>query len=168
VPPFLDLLKFLQESGFTKMQISTPGTIGLAGLLAAKLLQIETSSTYHTSFPEYVENYTRDISLEALTWKYMILFYHSVDEVVVPSKFIARLLHERGLRNRKLLILDRWVDDRSASTPPPRRRLLARHRSSERRGRGQVRLRRARRRREEPRHARRRVPRIARSARTCT
>ncbi len=110
VPPFLELLKFLQERGFTKMQISTPGTVGVAGLMAAKLLQIETSSTYHTSFPEYVEDYTRDISLEALTWKYMILFYHSVDEVVVPSKFVARLLHQRGLRNRKLLVLDRWVD----------------------------------------------------------
>ncbi|MCB9888559.1 MAG: glycosyltransferase [Planctomycetes bacterium] len=110
LPPFLELLKFLQEGGFTKMQISTPGTIGLAGLMAAKLLQIETAATYHTSFPEYVEDYTKDISLEALTWKYMILFYHSVDEVVVPSKFIAKLLHERGLRKRKLLILDRWVD----------------------------------------------------------
>ncbi len=110
IPPFLDLLKFLQEGGFTKMQISTPGAIGVAGLMAAKLLQIETSSTYHTSFPEYVENYTRDVSLEALAWKYMCLFYHSVDEVVVPSKFIARLLHARGMRNRKLLILDRWVD----------------------------------------------------------
>ncbi len=109
-PPFLDLLKYLQESGFTKMQISTPSVIGLSGLLAAKTLQIETAATYHTSFPEYVENYTRDISLEALAWKYMIAFYHSVDEVVVPSKFIARLLHRRGLRNRKLLILDRWVD----------------------------------------------------------
>jgi len=50
------------------------------------------------------------VSLEALAWKYMCLFYHSVDEVVVPSKFIARLLHARGMRNRKLLILDRWVD----------------------------------------------------------
>jgi glycosyltransferase involved in cell wall biosynthesis len=40
----------------------------------------------------------------------MILFYPSVDEVLVPSKFIAKLLHRRGLRNRKLLILDRWVD----------------------------------------------------------
>jgi glycosyltransferase involved in cell wall biosynthesis len=109
-PPFLELLKWLQEEGFTKMQISTPGTVGVAGLLAAKLLQIETAATYHTSFPEYVENYTRDVSLEALTWKYMILFYHAVDEVVVPSKFIARLLHERGLRKRRLLVLDRWVD----------------------------------------------------------
>jgi hypothetical protein len=52
VPPFLELLKYLQESGITKMQISTPGVIGIAGLMAAKLLQIETSSTYHTSFPE--------------------------------------------------------------------------------------------------------------------
>ncbi|MBI1382374.1 MAG: glycosyltransferase [Planctomycetaceae bacterium] len=110
VPPFLELLRYLQESGFHRMQISTPGPLGVAALLAAKLLQIETSATYHTSFPEYVENYTRDISLEALTWKYMILFYHSVDDVVVPSRYIARLLHARGLRKRKLLVLDRWVD----------------------------------------------------------
>lgn len=110
IPSFLGLLRFLQEGGFTKMQISTPGVVGLAGLCAAKLLQIETASTYHTSFPEYVENYTRDISLEALTWKYMVLFYHAVDEVVVPSKFIAQQLHQRGLRKRKLLVLDRWVD----------------------------------------------------------
>jgi glycosyltransferase involved in cell wall biosynthesis len=109
-PPFLDLLRYLQESGFTKMQISTPGIIGLSGLVAAKLLQIETAATYHTSLPEYVENYTRDISLEGLAWKYMLTFYHAVDEVLVPSKFIARLLHKRGLRNRKLLVLDRWVD----------------------------------------------------------
>lgn len=109
-PPLLDLLKYLQEEGFTKMQISTPGLVGLAGLMSAKLLQIETAATYHTSIPEYVENYTKDVSLEAMAWKYMILFYHAVDEMLVPSKFVANLLHKRGLRNRKLLILDRWVD----------------------------------------------------------
>ena len=109
-PPFLELLRYLQEGGFTKMQISTPGVIGLSGMLAAKTLQMQTAATYHTSIPEYVENYTRDLSLEALAWKYMIAFYHAVDEVLVPSKFIAKLLHKRGLRNRKLLILDRWVD----------------------------------------------------------
>lgn len=109
-PPLLELLRYLQESGFTKMQISTPGIIGLTGLAAAKLLQLETAATYHTSVPEYVENYTRDITLEDLAWKYMIVFYHAVDEVLVPSRFIAKLLHKRGLRNRKLLILDRWVD----------------------------------------------------------
>lgn len=110
IPPLLDLLRYVQEGGFTKMQISTPGAIGLAGLLAARTLQIESAATYHTSFPEYVEHYTRDLSLEALAWRYMLVFYHAVDEVLVPSQFIARLLHRRGLRNRKLLILDRWVD----------------------------------------------------------
>ena len=109
-PPLLELLRFLQEGGFTKMQISTPGTIGLAGLLAAKTLQMETAATYHTSIPEYVENYTNDISLEAFAWKYMIAFYHAVDEVLVPSRFIGKLLHKRGLRKRKILVLDRWVD----------------------------------------------------------
>ena len=109
-PPLLELLKYLQEEGFTKMQISTPGTIGLAGLLAAKTLQIETAATYHTNIPEYVENYTRDVSLEALAWKYMMAFYHAVDEVIVPSRSTAKLLHKRGLRKRKILLLDRWVD----------------------------------------------------------
>jgi glycosyltransferase involved in cell wall biosynthesis/predicted metal-dependent phosphoesterase TrpH len=109
-PPLLELLRFLQERGFTKMQLSTPGIMGLAGLFAAKTLQLETSATYHTSIPEYVEDYTKDISLEELAWKYMLAFYHAVDEVLVPSKSIARLLHKRGLRNRKLLVLDRWVD----------------------------------------------------------
>ena len=87
--PFLEFLRFAQESGFTKMQISTPGPVGAAGLTAAKLLGIETSSTYHTSFPEYVEAYTQDISLEAMAWKYMIFFYHAVDEVVVDDVLVA-------------------------------------------------------------------------------
>lgn len=110
IPPLLEMLHYFQESGCTKIQISTPGSVGLSALAAAKTLQLETAATYHTSFPEYVENYTHDISLEELTWKYMMAFYHSVDEVVVPSRFIAKHLHRRGLRNRKLLILDRWVD----------------------------------------------------------
>jgi glycosyltransferase involved in cell wall biosynthesis len=40
----------------------------------------------------------------------MMLFYHAVDEVVVPSRSTAKLLHKRGLRKRKILLLDRWVD----------------------------------------------------------
>ncbi len=108
--PLLELIKYVQEEGFTKMHVSTPGTVGLAGLLTAKILQLPAAATYHTSFPEYVENYTQDKSLEALTWRYMIMFYHAFDEVIVPSKCIAEFLHERGLRNRKLLLLDRWVD----------------------------------------------------------
>lgn len=110
VPPFLDFLQHLQEAGYTKMQISTPGPLGISGLIAAKILQLETSATYHTCFPEYVEDLTRDRRLEALAWRFVIRFYHAVDEVVVPSKFVARLLHERGLRKRSLLVLDRWVD----------------------------------------------------------
>ena len=110
IPPLLDVLRFLQEGGFTKVQISTPGPVGVTGLAAAKVLQIETAATYLTSFPEYVETYTHDVALEGLAWKYMLVFYHMVDEVLVPSRYIAKLLHQRGLRNRKLLILDRWVD----------------------------------------------------------
>ncbi len=108
--PILELLRFLADGGFTRMQISTPGTVGLTGLLAAKTLQIETSSTYHTSFPEYVGKYTGDLTLEELTWRFMLQVYDAVDEVVVPSRFVGNQLRERGLRNQRMLVLDRWVD----------------------------------------------------------
>ena len=74
------------------MQISTPGMVGLTGLLAAKVLQIETAATYHTSVPEYVENYTRDIALEAMAWRYMILFYHAMDEVMYRQAIASRAM----------------------------------------------------------------------------
>ncbi|MEM7205698.1 MAG: glycosyltransferase [Planctomycetota bacterium] len=109
-PPLLELMQFLQDQGATKVQISTPGTVGATGLIAAKILQLETSSTFHTNFPEYVERYTKDIALEAIAWQAAVMFYRWVDELVVPSHWVGRLLRDRGLRDQDMLVLDRWVD----------------------------------------------------------
>ena len=61
-----------------------------------------------------------------------MLFYHAVDEVIVPSRSTAKLLHKRGLRKRKLLLLDRWVDVERFHPAQPHRRLLEEVRHRER------------------------------------
>jgi len=151
LPPLLELMKYLQEEGFTRCRSARPGSSGSPGLAAAKALQIETAATYHTSVPEYVENYTKDVALEALAWQYMILFYHSVDEVLV-----AEQVH-RAPAPQARAAQPQAVDPRSLGRhrplPPrqaPGRVLCEAPRARRRRRAGQVRLRRPRRGREEP------------------
>ncbi len=51
-PPVLQVLDYVQREQFTEIIISTPGPMGLTGLLAAKMLNLRTSGIYHTDFPE--------------------------------------------------------------------------------------------------------------------
>src|SRR5436309_15283162 len=59
-PPILQMLDYIQRERFTEVIISTPGPIGLTALLAAKMLNLQTSGLYHTDFPQYVRILTED------------------------------------------------------------------------------------------------------------
>jgi hypothetical protein len=50
-PPILQMLDYVQRERFTEIIISTPGPVGLTALLAAKMLNLQTSGIYHTDFP---------------------------------------------------------------------------------------------------------------------
>src|SRR5438477_9824492 len=50
-PPILQMLDYVQREQFTEIIISTPGPVGLTALLAAKMLNLQTSGIYHTDFP---------------------------------------------------------------------------------------------------------------------
>src|SRR5437588_178817 len=59
-PPILQILDYIQREKFTEIIISTPGPIGLTGLLAGKMLNLQTSGIYHTDFPQYIRILTED------------------------------------------------------------------------------------------------------------
>jgi hypothetical protein len=50
-PPILDVLNYIEKEGITRIHISTPGTVGLLGLLIARLMNIPVAGTYHTDIP---------------------------------------------------------------------------------------------------------------------
>lgn len=109
-PPILDVIDYFEKEGFTRIHVSTPGTLGLLGLFIAKLMETPISGTYHTDIPQYVRCLTNDVFLEDVAWNYMIWFYNQMAEVMVPSASTRRQLIEKGLPSEKAKPLPRWVD----------------------------------------------------------
>src|SRR6266446_1266510 len=109
-PPILQILDYIQREKFTEIIISTPGPIGLTGLLAGKMLNLQTSGIYHTDIPEYVRILTEDRFLESLAWSYMHWFYGQLDTVFVNSEEYRKCWIDRGFAPEKLKILPRGLD----------------------------------------------------------
>jgi len=109
-PPILRMLDYIQQEGFSEIIISTPGPVGLTALLAAKMLNLQTSGIYHTDFPQYVRILTDDSFLESVAWRFMHWFYGQLDTVFVNSAEYRRSWIARGFAPEKLKILPRGLD----------------------------------------------------------
>jgi glycosyltransferase involved in cell wall biosynthesis len=109
-PPILQMLDYIQRERFTEVIISTPGPVGLTALLAAKMLNLQTSGIYHTDFPQYVRILTEDSFLESVTWRYMHWFYGQLDTVFVNSDEYRQSWIRRGVDPAKLKIFPRGLD----------------------------------------------------------
>jgi glycosyltransferase involved in cell wall biosynthesis len=109
-PPILQMLDYVQRERFTEIIISTPGPVGLTALLAAKMLNLQTSGIYHTDFPQYIRILTEDSFLESVAWGYMHWFYGQLDTVFVNSDEYKQSWIKRGFDPAKLKILPRGLD----------------------------------------------------------
>lgn len=109
-PPLLDVVEHCWRGRFSEVVASTPGPVGLAGILAGKLLGLRTAGIYHTDFPQYVRVLTEDEAMGSLTWKYMEWFYGLVDIVYVPSEAYRLLLLDRGFSADRLRLMPRGID----------------------------------------------------------
>ena len=109
-PPFLEILYWMEQEKFDEVIISTPGSLGLCGLLAARLLGLTVRGIYHTDFPQYVQSVTDDDSLGEVTWKYMRWFYSGMDTVYAPTESYRRLLIDNGFEAPKISVLPRGVN----------------------------------------------------------
>ena len=110
-PPILEFLDHVVRRGYTELILSTPGPMGLTGLLAAKLLGLRVSAIYHTDFPQYARFLSEDDPMmEGIAWNYMHWFYSQMDRVYVNSqKYLDRWV-ERGLPRKKMSILPRGLE----------------------------------------------------------
>jgi glycosyltransferase involved in cell wall biosynthesis len=104
------MLDYVQREKFTEIIISTPGPVGLTALMAAKMLNLQTSGIYHTDFPQYIRILTEDGFLESMAWRYMHWFYGQLDTVFVNSEEYRQSWIKRGFDPAKLKILPRGLD----------------------------------------------------------
>ncbi|MBD3184481.1 glycosyltransferase [Candidatus Poribacteria bacterium] len=109
-PSFLRLARWMEEEEFDSVVISTPGPMGFAGLLAAKVFGLPVTSIYHTDLPRYSYELTNDNMLAAVVAKLAKAFYDQADRILVPSSDYAAELEKWGIRTDKIGFLRRWVD----------------------------------------------------------
>lgn len=109
-PPVLKMIDWLEQERISELIISTPGPVGLVGLLAAKTLGLRTVGIYHTDFPQYVRILTDDSLMETLTWNFMHWFYNQLDVVFVNSEDYRKCWIDRGIPEERLAIFPRGLD----------------------------------------------------------
>jgi glycosyltransferase involved in cell wall biosynthesis len=110
IPPLLDMLEYCYRENFTHIHAATPGPVGLAGMLIAKILQRPFISTYHTAFPQYVEAGLDDAFMTDACWQYMRWFYNKCLKVFVPSQALIEDLREHNVNKDNLFLFPRGID----------------------------------------------------------
>jgi glycosyltransferase involved in cell wall biosynthesis len=109
-PPLMEMLDFCYQQNFSRIHAATPGPIGMAALLIAKLLKLPINGTYHTSLPHYAQFLTGDAFMEELAWKYTIWFYNQMGQIYVPSQSTFDELVQKGLGPQRIHPLPHGVD----------------------------------------------------------
>ncbi|MCS7063421.1 MAG: glycosyltransferase [Methylacidiphilales bacterium] len=109
-PPLLDILDTIYTQQFTEIIVSTPGPVGLVGLLAARLLGLPLHMVYHTDFPQYALYLSDDQMMESLTWSYMQWFYGQADRLYVNTEAYRQAWEKRSIPSHKISILPRGID----------------------------------------------------------
>lgn len=110
-----DVLDYVFQSDIDVFHLSTPGPVGLIGLLAARSRKRPVVSTFHTHFPAYVARLTGDPRLEEIAWSFMAWFYGQMDRIAAPSTSVRDELIQHGIRPEKIRVVGRGVDTQTFS-----------------------------------------------------
>ncbi len=109
MPSVHHVLRCFAEAPPRAVHLSTPGPMGLLGLIAAKQAGIPVYGTFHTDFPAYAASLTGDRQLELTAWRFMRWFYGQMERVAAPSSDIRQKLIHHGLSPDRVEVVGRGV-----------------------------------------------------------
>lgn len=110
VPALLRTLEIIQREEPEMVVISTPGPLGLLGLLIARVFNVRSIGVYHTDFALQARAIVKDDSVVGFLESYSRWFYMAMDEVRVPTREYVRILTDRGLNPAKMKVFSRGLD----------------------------------------------------------
>jgi predicted metal-dependent phosphoesterase TrpH len=103
-PSVLKALSVIHDEDPTAIYISTPGPLGLFGVLCARLLNIPATGIYHTEFVSRFERISDDQGLTELIETYVRWFYSLMDTIKVTARGHVDILESRGIEKSKIQI----------------------------------------------------------------
>ncbi|MBD3320571.1 MAG: glycosyltransferase [Chitinivibrionales bacterium] len=110
IPPVLASIKMIYDQDPDEIYISTPGPIGMLGLLCAKLLHLPCTNIYHTDFTRYAKQIVGDEAVCNIVEDCLRFFYSMADTVSVPTRQYISLLEKRGIPKEKMVRFKRGID----------------------------------------------------------
>jgi glycosyltransferase involved in cell wall biosynthesis len=93
-PPYFKMKKMLKELKPDVIHVSTPGFIGICGVLLAKKHKIPLVGTYHTDFPMYIYKNTKSTILKNITKGFLKYFYKDFSAIVTRSREYIDVINE--------------------------------------------------------------------------
>ncbi len=111
VPSILKMFNMLFHYRADEVFISTPGVVGLYGMIYAKFLGIKCTAVYHTDFYMVLYNIKGKDTLGIKLIDFGVqMFYSWADHVLVPSREYIEILSARKYDRRKMDIFFRGID----------------------------------------------------------
>jgi glycosyltransferase involved in cell wall biosynthesis len=111
IPSILNCLDLIAQHAPEEIIVSTPGPVGMLGILAAKLLRIPVKGVYHTDFQRQAEEVTGNAGLARDLERFILGMYRLCDEILVPSEAYREILFSRGIAPEKLKPFLRGIDE---------------------------------------------------------
>lgn len=103
VPNVRALLQRVRAIEPDVIHVSTPGPVGLVGVLASRLLRLPLVGTYHTDFPAYIADlFDDDPTFNAVARAAMRGIYRRFDTIFTRSEDYAHRLRELGVKSRSM------------------------------------------------------------------
>lgn len=110
IPHLVPILRFLTEQDIELVQCSTPGPLGIAALIAARITGTRVIGQYHTDVPEYALRLTGDPAAAAVVRGLVGWFYRALDRVLVPSRWVGEVVRGLGVPEDRMELVPRGVD----------------------------------------------------------
>jgi len=111
VPPMIAMLRAADEFRPDVIHISTPGPVGMVGMLAAKLMGVPVVGVYHTDFPAYIDELFGNRFCSWLCRTSMSIFYKQFAAVFSRSADYADRLVNLGIDKHHLVWLKPGFDN---------------------------------------------------------
>ncbi len=110
IPSLLKILQEVYKYDPDEIYISTPGAMGLAGLLIAKLLNVKSVGVFHTDFTLQAQILMKDSDASSMVENYLRWFYNNCEEIKAPTAEYASILEKRGYLKHKIGLFRRGFD----------------------------------------------------------
>ena len=109
VPSVLRMLKLIYDYNPDEIYISTPGPVGMLGMLIGRMLGTEIKGIYHTDFTMESEAIIAEPAISRMIEQFSQWFFNQVDTLLVPTSEYMQLLKKRGYRYRHMELFRRGI-----------------------------------------------------------